>query len=259
MSGQCVRVCQTMTFPPRPWYVNTYLWDRQVACVCVCVVGWGEGSGDGGSASLGINHQPTVQTTLCVQDRRISLAVYVLADFAAEPVVVQLRRIAARRRWPDRTDDELIDVITDAFEAEPIDNLVALCDDDMTPDAVALATAVGVVRQWRVAAWTAEQNRKGITPSTGAVLDKFEASRGELGAASRPKAWGDSASGSARMRASRWRRRWGGRVGKFHVLEEVPIAVMVEKARWGGRWCPMTFQPAYSQRSAPKLLSTLPH
>ena len=162
--------------------------------------------------------------------RNTALAVFMLADFAAEPVVVYLRRVGGQRRWPDRSDGELMDCINDTFSVEAAADLVNLVDYDVTHDMAALTTASDIVHQWRVALWTAEQNRKGITPSTGAVLDEFETRRAQLPEYARAKAWGTSGEQSARQRASRWRRRWGGRIGKFQALEEVPLDAMVEKA-----------------------------
>ena len=102
--------------------------------------------------------------------------------------------------------------------------------DAETPiDRTALETAVEYVHQWRLQSWTLEQNRKGITPSTAAVLAEFESRRLQQPDGSKPKAWGSSEQGGARMRVSRWRQMFNGRFGKLKVRELVPTEILRNK------------------------------
>ena len=48
--------------------------------------------------------------------------------------------------------------------------------------------------------------------------------------AARPPSWGSVAQARARMRLTRWRRRWNGRHGKIRTRDDIPIQEMRDKA-----------------------------
>jgi len=79
-----------------------------------------------------------------------------------------------------------------------------------------------VLHQARAALW--------IGPPAAAVLDRFEDRRVATPEHARPRPRGTSASGTLRMRLTRWRRRWGGRIAKPRPREVVPLDVMQSKA-----------------------------
>lgn len=162
--------------------------------------------------------------------RRVVLIVHLLAHGVSEPAMVFLQQAGRQRHWPHRSDDELESLINWAVLAASVEELVALGDMEAPSDPAAMATAVDLVEQWRVACWTRAQNLKGVAPSTTVVLGEFERGRAGLPAALRVRSWGTSAEAAARKRASRWRRRWGGRIGALRAREEVSVAEMREKA-----------------------------
>ena len=96
-------------------------------------------------------------------------------------------------------------------------------------DPAAQAAAVKLEVEWRVACWVAQRNRAGLAPSTNAVLCEFAWRHAMIAEPVRPAALGTSDDAVARKRVARWRQRWGGRVSRLPVREEVPQAVMVEK------------------------------
>ena len=161
--------------------------------------------------------------TLTAEVWDVAMTIYLLADYNAEPAVVYLKRIGRVRRWKDKSDVEVASLVTDAFLSSTMDDLLKLVDDEATRNAIVTSTAVSYVDQWRVAEWTLEQNRKGVAPSTSAVLGKFEAIRVARPEAVRLPTLGLSTSSATRKEVCRWRKRFGGRIGKISPREEITL------------------------------------
>jgi len=161
---------------------------------------------------------------------RVVLICFSLADGVPGPAVVFLTREGRRRRWADKTDDELGMMVFDSFLAAESAYAMALCDFDNPHDGLALSTAVSWVEEWRAASWCMEQNHKGIAPSSAAVLDYMEARRLSIPESVQPSPRGVITSGAVRRAISRWRQRWSGRVARLRPQEVVPLADMQSKA-----------------------------
>ena len=156
----------------------------------------------------------------------IVLAIYVLADCRHEPAVSYLRRMGRQHRWPQKSDTELTVLVEDMFLAADINQLASLSNVDHHDDSHVLRAATDYVWQWRLASWAAKQNDKGITPPTTLVLDQWAKNRiADL----RPPYLDSTAFASARMRALRWRRKFGGRIGAIRVRQHTPVDVMQSK------------------------------
>ena len=156
----------------------------------------------------------------------IVLAIYVLADCRHEPAVSYLRRMGCQHRWLQNSDTELIVLVEDLFLAADINQLASLSHVDRHDGSHVLRAATDYVWQWRLASWTAQQNDKGITPPTSLVLDQWAKNRiAEL----RPPYLDSTAFASARMRALRWRRKFGGRIGAIRVRQHTTVDVMQSK------------------------------
>ena len=160
----------------------------------------------------------------------ILLTIYVLADCRHEPAVSYLRRIGRQHRWPQKSDTELTVLVQDMFLAADINQLANLANFDNRDDIHRLRAATDYVWQWRLSSWTAQQNDKGITPPTSLVLDEWAKSCMAVPLDLRPPYWGNAAFASSRMRALRWRRRFGGRIGAIRVCQHTPVDVMQNKA-----------------------------
>ena len=117
----------------------------------------------------------------------------------------------------------------DMFLTADINQLVSLSNVDRHDDSHVLRAATDYVWQWRLASWTAQQNDKGITPPTSLVLDQWAKNRMAVPMDLRPPYWGSTALASARMRALRWRRKFGGRIGAIRVRQHTPVDVMQSK------------------------------
>ena len=156
----------------------------------------------------------------------IVLAISVLADCRHEPAVSYLRRMGRQHRWPQKSDTELIVLVEDLFLAADINQLASLSNVDHHDDSHVLRAATDYVWQWRLASWTAQQNDKGITPPTSLVLDQWAKNRiADL----RPPYLDSTAFASARMRALRRRRKFGGRICAIRVHQHTPVDGMQSK------------------------------
>lgn len=118
----------------------------------------------------------------------------------------------------------------DAILGAASDQLIALCDMDAPLDAEAISTALRLIQEWRLSDWAHAANLEGVAPPTSSMLDQWERLRAILPEGLRPPPWGTSASSQARTRVSRFRSRWGGRVGCIRVQDAPPPEVMRQKA-----------------------------
>ena len=170
--------------------------------------------------------------------RHAALIIYVLSGYDAEPAARYLMKGAERRRWPAMLEDEVRAMVEDLFLAVDEAELAALTDATYPSDPLAMEAAAKCVEEWKLVSWARRQNtEKGVAPSTDALLQRVAASRLDAGHPD-PHGRGTTAEGSARMWASRFIRRWGGRYGAIGASEDVPLDVMRNKAPgsgWG-RW-----------------------
>ena len=161
---------------------------------------------------------------------RIVLAIHTFADAMVDPSIVFLKAKGRECHWGPRSDSELGELVYAAYASASVDEIASLIDFDHPVDAPALSVALSYVEQWRLKEWVTSQNRKGVAPGTGAALDRIAAQRLLLPEHLRPTPWGTSDSSASRKRVSRWRRRWGGRIAKLRIREEVLVEDMRAKA-----------------------------
>ena len=147
----------------------------------------------------------------------IVLTIYVLADCRHAPAVSYLRRMGRQHRWPQTSDAELTVLLEDMFLAADINQLASLSNVGHHDGSHVLRAATDYVWQLRLASWIAQKKDKGITPPTSLVLDQLAKNRTAVPMGLRPLYWGSTVFASARMRALRWRRKFGGRIGAIRV------------------------------------------
>ena len=159
------------------------------------------------------------------------LIVFVLTGYKPEPIVNFLSNSGRRRHWPEKTEEELLTLARDLFLEFSVEELAALTDMEGPSDLAAMRSAVAFVQEWGVVVWTRQQNAQcGDAPCTEFVLQQFEEDSTHVPAWVRPVAVGVASDASARMRICRWRKRWGGRVGRVRVREDVQPAELRLKA-----------------------------
>ena len=162
----------------------------------------------------------------------IVLILYFLANRQAEPVLMFLRSESRKRHWPTRSDEDVMEQVSDMFLAISLEDLLALTDMDEPKDPPALLEASRRYEEWRLAMWVERLNaRQGVAPSTSLVLERHAQSCAALPEAARPRARGVAAQGFARKWAFAWRKRHGARHGLIPAREDVPLEERRAKAR----------------------------
>ena len=143
-----------------------------------------------------------------------------------------LASAASKRNWEERPEADVRKVVEDTYLGISVEDLVSLCDADRPSDPKAMRTALRHWEEWRLFHWVKETNeRKGVAPSTQAVLDQLERRYRELPEDLRPQARGMAHEAKERMFALRLRRRWGMRHGSIRAREDISIEEMRAKAR----------------------------
>ena len=161
----------------------------------------------------------------------VALIIYVLTGYFLEPAIRFLRSVGQKRRWPQKSEDELGLLVEQVFSAVDPDDIAALTDTAAPSKPAALRAAMKWVQEWGLVAWTRRLNEdKGVAPSTQAVLEKAEEIRPGLPEAARPAAQGTSAEARSRMWLRRWRSRWGGKLARIRLREDLSKQDMAEKA-----------------------------
>ena len=163
--------------------------------------------------------------------RNVVLILYFLTNHAKEPIVVYLKTVARRRKWPPLSDEEVVRRIDDLYLAVDMGELTALADTENPTDASAMKEASRVCEEWRLAKWVERLNlERGLAPPIGMVLERYEEIRGHLPEAARPPYRGVPAEAAARMWGRRWRLRWGGCHGNVPAREDTPLEEKRNKA-----------------------------
>jgi hypothetical protein len=173
---------------------------------------------------------------LAVWLTHVVLILYSLAGYDGRVARQYLVLAAKRRRWPQRSDGEIMRLVDDVFLAADVHDVAALADLTDPHDPSAMKAAARFYGEWRLAEWARALNdSKGVAPSTDMVLARHAALRAELPESIRPNPVGCVASAGARCWALRWRRRWGASYRHMPAREDVSAAEISEKVSGGGR------------------------
>jgi len=136
-----------------------------------------------------------------------------------------------KRRWPEKPESELEELVEDVFMQCDTNELAGLADKDSSTDPTAFAAAVQYIEEWNMAAFVEDQNvRFGLAPSTESLLDRWRRRRAMYPEAFRPLDPGFVAEAKARKWAHRFRARWGAWHGGIRVRDELPLEETWTKA-----------------------------
>ena len=186
----------------------------------------------------------------------VALIIYVLAGYSLEPAIRFLHSVGQKRRWPQKSEDELGFIVEQLFLSAGPDDTAGLADTTAPSKPAALRAAMKWVQEWGLVSWTRRLNEdKGVAPSTQAILEKAEEMRTRLPETARPAAQGTSAEARSRMWIRRWRLRWGGQLARIRLREELSQQDMAEKApgkfiTWGKRLGTKSMPRNWSQNGA---------
>ena len=166
--------------------------------------------------------------------KHVALIIFTLAGYVVAPAAEFLAKAAAKRRWPEKTAEELKVVVEDLFLAVPVEELNELCDLENPKDPAAASEAVRLTEEWRLYRWVRGLNYgRGVAVPTETVLQRFEDQRLRLPEAVRPAYKGVAAMASARMWAKRFRGRFAGGHGRVRCKTDVGAQEIRGKARSG--------------------------
>ena len=163
--------------------------------------------------------------------KKVVMIIYMLAAFRAAPAIKFLELTARKRKWPEKSTEELQQLVEDLFLEVDMAWLAHASDLDEPEDPAAAKEAIKHVEEWRVFEHVLDLNlRLGLAPSTEQVLQKLEENRLRIPLPLQPVPRGATAEVKARMWARRWRRRWGARHGRLGLLDDISLAEKRDKA-----------------------------
>jgi hypothetical protein len=161
----------------------------------------------------------------------VVLIAYALCEYKTPAAIKFLMVTGRKRRWPEKHESELQELVENAFLQCDLDELADLSDKENPTHPEAFAAAARYSEEWTMAVFVEEQNmRLGLAPSTEFLLDRWRQRRLMYPEASRPLDPGLVVESKARKWAHRWRIRWGARHGRIRVRDEVPTEEARTKA-----------------------------
>ena len=153
------------------------------------------------------------------------------SDYKAPAAMKFLTMTGRKRRWPEKPESELEELVEDVFMQCDTNELAGLADKDSSTDPTAFAAAVPYIEEWNMAAFVEDQNvRFGLAPSTESLLDRWGRRRAMYPEAFRPLDPGFVAEAKARKWAHRFRARWGAWHGGIRVRDDLPLEETRTKA-----------------------------
>jgi hypothetical protein len=163
--------------------------------------------------------------------KKVAMIIYMLAAFRAAPAIKFLEVTARKRKWPEKSTEELEELVGDLFLEVDVAWLADASDLNEPEDPAALKEAMKHVEEWRVFEHVKDLNQRlGLAPSTEQVLQKLEENRLRVPLPWQPVPRGSAAEVSARMWARRWRCRWGARHGRLGLVDDISLAEKRDKA-----------------------------
>ena len=162
--------------------------------------------------------------------KHVVLISYALCNYKAPAATKYLTITGRKRKWPDRTEAELEELVETLFLECETEEFTELADQANPKD-------------------VEDQNaRLGLAPSTESLLDRWRQRAAAYPEESRPRDPGLVTESKARKWAFKWRGKWGAKHGAIKVLDEIPAGEARSKARTQG---PKKVEPG-DQKTSPK-------
>ena len=164
--------------------------------------------------------------------QRVALILYDKGHPDASAATAFLMRAAAKRKWQERPEADVRELVETMYLEVDLHDSVALCDITNPSDQRAMQSALRFWEEWCLAQWVEETNaQKGVAPPTAALLGRWETRRRNYPEGVRPSARGLPVEAWNRMWAMRFRKRWGIRHGAIRGRESMTVHEMLEKVR----------------------------
>ena len=150
---------------------------------------------------------------LTMNMRRAVLFTYEQSEWNLEPCVMFLRRVRAAMRWPALRERDMHVLVETEF---------LQCDLDAQLEYKPILTsgdcwarlAVRLVQEYKIIAWGRNLNSRGVAPSTACVVEQMRGYGDAAPKAVLKRTRFGRPNNMARMWASRFRKRWGAKIGR---------------------------------------------
>ena len=117
----------------------------------------------------------------------VVLIAYALFECKASAALNFLTTTRRKRRWPEKQESELQELVENAFLECDENEFTDLCDKENPSHPEAFAAAAQYSEEWAMAVFVEEQNvQLGLAPSTEFLLDRWRQRRLMYPEASRP-------------------------------------------------------------------------
>ena len=140
----------------------------------------------------------------------VVLIAYALCEYQAPAAIKFLVITGRKRRWPEKSECELQELVENLFLECDETELAELADQQGPTHPQAFVVAARYSEEWKMAVFVQDQNsRLGVAPTTESLLHRWQCTRATYAATLRPMDPGLVAEPKARKWAHRWRVRWG--------------------------------------------------
>jgi hypothetical protein len=161
----------------------------------------------------------------------VVLISYALCEYKAPAAVKYLTVTGRKRKWPERTESELKEMVERLFVECDVDKLADLTSKASPAEPDAFAVAARLSEEWAMATFVEDCNlRLGLAPSTDSLLHRWRQQSASYPEAVRPRDIGVVSEARARKWAQRWRERWNAWYGGIRIRDEVPVEEARAKA-----------------------------
>ena len=177
-----------------------------------------------------LHKRSSSQWALTPRDADISVAAYCLSGYSAEAASLFLKQVGEKNHWPLLKENELIALVEELFLGADLCSLVNRLDMDRKEWDATMASAANHVAEYNLMRWSMRLNAQGVAPSTNLLVEEARRLGCSLPSSVAAKKSWERPSASARMWATRFRRRWGGCVGRVRHAEQMDALEMHGKA-----------------------------
>ena len=153
----------------------------------------------------------------------VLLLLYYLGNYSSVFSVAYVQCLAKKKKWPERSDEEILDVVQRLFLSVDATTFAELTSDEAS-EVYTYRRAQQAARKFKAeyeaVIWTKDANaRKGLAPGSDVILFRLvRASEQEPADLTSPLCHFLDATSSGRVYMHRWRKQYGGRYGSVRPI-----------------------------------------
>ena len=157
--------------------------------------------------------------------RRALLFIYEQSEWNFAPCVLFLKRVRASMRWPEMREQDMHALIQNEFLQCDLESLLTYNPNSDGNDCWA-RLAAKLVQEWNIITWGRDLNSHGVAPSTACMLEKISCHCDAAPNAVLKRTCFGRPSNVARTWACRFRQRWGAKLGRAKIADDMPLDVL---------------------------------